>query len=95
MAMKLAANLVGCVCILACFSSCVYNASAAEVHVDNVITQWNAVTQQVGYPLRPPLLLPHLLQHSHFGCHKSCYIHESVERVFELGYIHFFKACII
>ncbi|CAK9875930.1 unnamed protein product [Sphagnum jensenii] len=47
MAMKLAANLVGCVCILACFSSCVYNASAAEVLVDNVITQWNAVAQQV------------------------------------------------
>lgn len=53
MAMKLSANVVGCVCILACLSSCAYNASAANV--DNVITQWNSVAQQVGYP---PLLLP-------------------------------------
>ncbi|CAM6048346.1 unnamed protein product [Sphagnum compactum] len=54
MAMKLAANLVGCVCILACFSSCVYNASATELLADNVITQWNSVAQQVVRTLGVP-----------------------------------------
>ncbi|CAK9864421.1 unnamed protein product [Sphagnum jensenii] len=53
MAMKLSANLVF-MCMLVCLSSCMCNVMATELVVDNVITQWNSVTQQVVRTLEIP-----------------------------------------